>query len=212
MSLSTVKLAEAHEKGLEKKRAQLAELDQEIEDLTTAERVAMADWIRMNPSKSPDATSQIGRYRSKIADAVGRRERLVGEISAQKQLYEELEGQANAEQAAAQLTARNAEIKQTADGLAEAWQSFVKACEEVEGVWEAVVELAHKLDALPAGEAPVTLPTNLKTAFLIALAVPGQEPFASSSRLTTKRLATTGGSAAVDTRGFATTMSQTGTY
>jgi chromosome segregation ATPase len=181
---TVVELAEQHRAALADKRADLLALDAELDELTQLEREALADWIRLHPSKNPDATSQAVKLRRQIAAAVAKREGLVSAIEAQQQLLEDLEAEASEVRQAQELAEQQAAIVMAEAALSERWSTFVKLAETLREAWPAVVDAMVEIDQLAQGETPtMPMPADFGKAVSIALTEPGEEPYATLPRM-----------------------------
>lgn len=154
---SAVDLEQAHAAGLATKRDELTRLTEYILDLSGRADEALAEWISANPGKSPDATSQAFGQRRKLADACARRDRLQAEITIQERLHSEIQDQADEERAEAERKAAETAIGEAERDLALQWADFASAAEKLRDLWPGVVETARTLDALPAGDGPITV-------------------------------------------------------
>lgn len=213
-TVSAVELAAAHEATLTEWQKQLAALDAEITELTDYEISVRMEYQAEHPSSRSDTLdSPVTKLRKRIDDLVGKRQRLAKDVEAKRQILEDLRGQADAELAEAERREHEATIRATEQELASAWAEFVGAAEKLREQWPAIVSLTMTLDGLPSGSTPVApFPSTLSKAVERALTEPGNEPYAEDPRIVARRLSTSGGSAAMDTRGFSNTLSQLGDY
>ena len=104
-----------------KRSAHLAALEGELTELTELERAELADWLRLNPNKRPDATSKPVRLRKKIAEGVAKREGLAAEIHAHEQILEEMQAGADAERQERELREAEKAIQDAEAELAHKW-------------------------------------------------------------------------------------------
>src|SRR5690242_20085519 len=190
LSNATEELALQHAEALVKWQSQLNELEAEIVDYTGALEDARLDALKRDPLKRPGGVgTEVGNLTRELDDRLKRRDALARDVATKKLLLEELEQSADAERAEAEAEAAKAEIESTQEDVSARWATFVKLAHKVKDEWSPLAAAVQKLDALPAGELPVTpFPGDLVKAVELALkSEDDQSPFAHLPRVTPRR-------------------------
>jgi hypothetical protein len=216
-SVTTEELALQHADALVKWQAQLNELEEEITDHTAALESARIEELRRDPTKRPGAVgTEVSQLTRELDGLLKRRDSFARDIQAKKLILEELEQSAEAERAETEVAAAAAEIESTQADIAARWAAFVKSAQRLKDEWSPLAAAVQKLDALPAGELPVSpFAGDLLKAFELALkSEDDSDPFTSLPRVTPRRLPIVRslGVGAQDVTGYARDMRSTGDY
>jgi hypothetical protein len=214
---SAISLEEQHRHALTLWTRDLNLLEAQAADLLVELEAARSDALRENPDKRPSSMvgTDVARIEKELNDTLKQRDNLQKDVTAKRLLLQELEEQAQAERNEAELEAAQAQIADTEEAVATNWAEFVRLAKKLRDKWGPLAASVQQLDALPAGNLPMTpFPGDLVKGLELALKEEeGKDPFRALSRVMPRRLSlVTSGSAAVDTTGFGRTMRDTGDY
>jgi hypothetical protein len=217
LKISALELHQQHEDAIVHKQSELQKLEAEIADDYTVLEELRHERLRSNPeSRGASATSEEGQLDRRLQSKIKECENLVADIQIQRQLLEQLTEQRDAEREKAEVEAAQAQIESTEKAVAQGWTTFCRTAHKLRDQWEPLCAEVQQLDALPAGELPMTpFPGDLARAFELALRTePGLDAFVSLPRVNPRRLpiTRTQGVGARDTTGNAHTLREMGEW